>query len=198
MQEEQPKRKPRIPLSSEELFYYKKLKQLNHLRQIEEFKKTSFYIIFNRINIVLAAFLTYCLFSILVLCQWEKTSIKTVECSFDKYYEENQKLSIDEINIITTTGEFIPIKTKDLFQEPMAMEDIYIGRDFIFKKTLKVKLENHTTSFWHFYTYPAFTVSLFALCMGFFIYNLNRHLTVNGLLTAFGLFSLASLYFVLL
>jgi hypothetical protein len=198
MQEEPLKRKPRIPLSSEELYYYKKIKQLRELKQIEDFKKTNFYIILNRINIFFAAFLTYCLFSIIVCCQWEKSSIKTAVCSFDKYNEETKKLSIDEINILTADGELIPIKTRNLYQEPQPKEDLYIGRDFILKKTLKVKLAFDNNSFWHFYTYPAFTVCLFALCMGFFIYNLNRHLNVNGLLTVFGLFSLASLYFVLI
>ena len=38
MLEEKPKRKPRVPLSSEELFYYKKLKLLKEQRKIEDFK----------------------------------------------------------------------------------------------------------------------------------------------------------------
>jgi hypothetical protein len=43
MQEEQPKRKPRTPLSKEELFYVKEIKKLKELKRIEDFKKTIFF-----------------------------------------------------------------------------------------------------------------------------------------------------------
>jgi hypothetical protein len=56
MQEEQPKRKPRTPLSKEELFYVKEIKKLKELRRIEDFKKTIFFKILNRTNIVLSGF----------------------------------------------------------------------------------------------------------------------------------------------
>ena len=41
-------------------------------------------------------------------------------------------------------------------------------------------------------------ITLFVLCMGFFVYKVNKHLSIAGLLTVFGLFSLASLYFILI
>lgn len=198
MQEAQPRRKPRIPLSPEELYYFKKSKQLKELKQLEDFQKTSFYKIINRINIALAAFLTYCLFSILISCHWQKTTILNTKCSYDQYDVKTQQLSIDEIEITTTSGELIPIRTSNLFQVPQKNEILYIGRDFIFNKIIKVKFAYDNRAFWHFYTYPTCTVCVFALCMGFFIYKINRHLNVNGLLTVFGLFILASLYFVLL
>jgi hypothetical protein len=197
MLEEKSKRKPRVPLSSEELFYYKKLKVLNEQRKIEDFKKSTLFIAVNRLNVILASFLTYGLFSILVACHWEKSSISSAACSYEKQVEPNQVPSINAINIITSGGERIQVKTKALFDEPQANDIIFIGRDFIFNKTLKVKLGNRANTFWHFNTYPILAVILFALGLGFFIYNLNRHLNVNGLLTSFGLFILASLYFLL-
>jgi hypothetical protein len=63
---------------------------------------------------------------------------------------------------------------------------------------VKVKLANDDRCFWHFYTYPSLTVCVFALCLGFFAYKVNKHLSINGLLTVCGLFILASLYFVLI
>ena len=197
MLEEKPKRKPRVPLSPEELFYYKKLKFLKEQKKIEDFKKSTLFISINRVNVFLVSFLTYGLFSILVACHWEKSSIRTAACSYEKQVELNQPPSINAINIITSSGESIQIKTKALFDEPHVNDIIFIGRDFIFNKTLKVKLGNREDTFWHFNTYPTLAVILFALGLGFFIYNLNRHLNVNGLLTSFGLFILASLYFLL-
>ena len=38
MQEEQSRRKQRTPLTSEEVFYIKKIKQLRELKKIEDFK----------------------------------------------------------------------------------------------------------------------------------------------------------------
>jgi hypothetical protein len=198
MKEEQPRRKPRIPLSPEELYYFKKIKQLKELKNIEDFKASSFYKNINKINIFLAAFLTYCIFSILIFCKWQTACVLNATCFYGDFDSEIQKYSIAEIKITTTDGESIAVKTNDLFRIPQQNEALYIGRDIIFNKTLKVKLEYDDRSFWHLYTYPTFTVCLFALCLGFFVYKVNKHLSINGLLTVFGLFILASVYFVLI
>lgn len=198
MQEEQPRRKPRIPLSPEELYYFKKIKHLKELKKEEDFKASSFYKNINRVNIILTAFLAYCVFSILVFCNWQTSYILKATISYGEFDPTVQKYSISEIKITTTNGELITVKTSDLFQIPQKNEVLYIGRDFILKKIVKVKLEYDDRSFWHIYTYPLFTVCAFALCLGFFVYKVNKHLTVNGLITVFGLFILASLYFVLI
>ena len=198
MQEEQPKRKPRIPLSKEELFYVKEIKKLKEIKRIEDFKASKFYKFLNRANIFLAGFLTYCVLSILIFCHWEFKTIDKVNCSYGNYNPITNKRTIDEIEVTTTDGNFVTIKTDELFQMPQQNEAFYIGRDFIFGKIIKVKLAFDDRAFWQIYTYPAFTVTLFALCMGFFVYKVNKHLSVNGLLTVFGLFVLASLYFILI
>lgn len=198
MQEEQPKRKPRIPLSKEELFYVKEIKKLKELKRIADFKATKFYKILNRVNIVLAGFLSYCVLSVLICCYWEPNTIAKVHCSYGDFSSITNKRTIDEIEITAHSGEFVTIKTDELFKIPQENEVFYVGRDFIFRKIMKVKLAFDDRTFWQIYTYPAFTVTMFALCMGFFVYKVNKHLSINGLLTVFGLFALASLYFILI
>jgi hypothetical protein len=198
MQEEQPKRKPRTPLSAEELFYVKEIKKLKELRRIADFKATKFYKILNRANIVFAGFLSYCVLSVLMCCYWESNVISKVHCSYGDYSSINNKRTIDEIEITTAAGESLTIQTDELFQIPQENDVFYIGRDFIFGKIIKAKLSFDDRAFWRIYTYPAFTVTIFALCMGFFVYKVNKHLSINGLLTVFGLFALASLYFILI
>lgn len=198
MQEEQPKRKPRIPLSKEELFYVKEIKKLKELKRIADFKATTFYKVLNRTNIVFAGFLSYCVLSVLTCCYWESSVISKVHCSYGDYNSLYNKRTIDEIEITTTSGDFVTIKTDDLFQIPQENELFYLGKDFIFGKIIKAKFAFDDRSFWQIYTYPAFTVTIFALCMGFFVYKVNKHLSINGLLTVFGLFALASLYFILI
>ncbi len=198
MQEEKSGRKPRIPLSPEELYYFKKIKQLKESKKIETFKATLFYKIINSINIALAGFLSYCFLSIVVFCQWQTTYITKSECSYGQYDEVHQQRSVSEIKINTTSGEYIPVKTRNLFREPKPNEALYIGRDFIFHKILKVRLEYDERSFWHIFTYPIFAICSFAIGLGLFIYKVNKHLSVNGLLTVFALFAIASAYFILI
>lgn len=198
MPEEKPGRKPRIPLSPEELYYFKKIKQLKEIKKIEDFKATMFYKVINPINIFLAGFLTYCFLSILVFCQWQTTYITKAESSYGEYDEAHQQRTISEIKISSTSGEYIPIKTRNLFREPKANEVIYIGRDFIFHKILKLRLQYDERTFWHIFTYPIFAICSFALGLGLFVYKVNKHLSVNGLLTVLALFLLASFYFILI
>ncbi|MDF2453534.1 MAG: hypothetical protein K0S26_3038 [Bacteroidota bacterium] len=195
--DEKPGRKPRIPLSPEELFYVKKIKELKEIKRVEDFKATSFYKFFNRANVVLAGFLSYCVLSVLVFSQWQTAAITYVKCSYDDFDRDAQQQSISSMEIKTASGEFIPVKTNDLFIEPQEKQTIYIGHDFIFNKILKVKLSYDERTFWHIYTYPVFVICVFAMGLGLFVYKVNKHLTVNGLLTVFGLFLLASLYFIL-
>jgi len=198
MQEEQNRRKPRVPLSPEELFYFKKLKELKELKRIEDLKKTNFYKVINRINIGLVAFLSYCLLSILVCCQWQKSYVQSTNCSYGEFNRELNARPITEIQITGNDGLIVPIKTSELYVLPQKNEAFYIGRDLLFNKIIKAKLAFDDRTFWHIYTYPSFIVIVFALCLGFFIYKVNKHLSVNGLLTVCGLFFLASLYFVMI
>jgi hypothetical protein len=198
MQEEQPRRKPRTPLSTEELFYVKQIKLLKELKRIEDFKKTTFYKTFNRINIALVAFLSYCLLSILICCHWQKNYVSSIDCSYGEFNPSVNASAIKELQITAVDGLVVPIKTSEIYQLPKRFEVFYVGRDLLFNKIIKVKLGFDDRTFWHIYTYPSFILIVFALCLGFFIYKVNKHLSVNGLLTVFGLFFLASLYFVMI
>ncbi len=198
MQEEQSRRKSRIPLSPEELYYFKKLKQLKELKRIEDLKKTTFYKIINRVNIVLVAFLSYCLLSILICCHWQKSYVSSTNCSYGEFNKEMKARPITEMQITAYDGLLVPFKTNDIYRAPQKNEAFYIGRDLIFNKVLKTKLAFDNRTFWHIYTYPSFIVIIFALGLGFFIYKVNKHLSINGLLTVCGLFFLASLYFVMI
>ena len=90
------------------------------------------------------------------------------------------------------------LKTDDLFEIPEKDQEIFVGKDYLFGKIVKAKLSFDERPFWCHETYARFTVCIFALGMGFFIYNVNKHLTINGLLFTFGLFFLAGLYYVLI
>lgn len=196
MTEEQPRRKPRIPLSPTELYYFKELKKLKQAQKLEAFKAGAFYKITNRVNIALAAFLTYCILSILILNYWQKTHVASVITSYGETGEDYRR-TIAELQIRTNSGEFMILRTDQLFDVPARNQVIYMGKDFLFGKIVKARLSYDERPFWCFETYARFTVCVFALVIGFFVYQVNKHLTVNGLLVTFGLFFLASLYFVL-
>ncbi len=195
-QEQQPRRKNRIPLSSEELYYLKKIKELKKIKHIEEFKKTKFYQIINRINIILACFLSYTLFTILFFCHWQTATISKVNCFYGDKNPKTLLRAVKEFTVTTTNGDVIPVKSNALFRTPAELETFFIGKDLLFRKILKIRLIDQHQSFWHINTYPKLSLCIFSLCLGFLIYVVNKHLTVNGLLTVFGLFTLTSLYFV--
>jgi len=196
MVEEQPRRKPRIPLSPTELYYFKELKKLKQAQKLEAFKAGNFYKITNRVNIALVAFLSYCVLSMLILNYWHKTSIESVTVSYGPIGPDYRR-SVSELRILTLSGDYLILNTDRLFDIPAKNQEIYMGKDFLFGKVLKGRLSFDERPFWCFETYARFTVCAFALGMGFFIYQVNKHLTVNGLLVAMALYVLASLYFVL-
>jgi hypothetical protein len=196
MAAESNKRKPRIPLSQEELFYYIQYKKLKQEEKLQAFKKTALYKIFNTLNVGLAALVTYISLSILLVCCWEENTILTVAYSFGKTNLDKMQREIIELQILTTDNKLYLINTYDLFELPKEQETILLGKDYIFKKAVKAKLQNNIHTYWTINSYATLTISAFALFISFFVYKLNRHLTANGLLTVFGLLFLSAVYFI--
>lgn len=197
MQEESSRRKSRTPLTAEEIFYLKKIKELKEIERIQKFKLSSFYKYFNSINIFLIAFLSYCLLSILMTGYWQKSKIIKVKTHHGKYNKAKSCASIIDIELVTLSAETLTVVTNELYQEPKIGDVIYLGKDYLFNKTLRVRLTYDERDFWNKNAYPILVVILFALIIGVFIYLINKHLTINGLLTAFALFLLSSLYYLL-
>lgn len=195
--QEQSKRKPRVPLTAEELFYVVELKKLKKEQNLQIFKSSRFYKITNRINIVLAAFLTYAIFSNLMLCYWQPDYVARAVCAYAGYDKEAKKRSIGEIDLYLTSGNYVKVRTEKLFVPPVQNETVFIGRDFLFNKIVKVHFVKAARSFWNENAYASTMVCALSLIIGFFVYLVNKHLTVNGLLMCMGFFILAALYFIL-
>jgi hypothetical protein len=196
MPEKPPIRKERIPLSPEELHYFIKLKKLKQAQKIEAFKASRLYKTLSYINIALIALVTYFVLSVLILTRWETSTIKQFSTTFGEFNNEIQQRSIFELNIITSSQQLIQLKPSMLFREPQQNETIYIGKDYLFGKSIKAKLNYDERAFWENKTYPGFSLCVFALLMSLYVYRFDKHLTANGLLTALGLLSLSSLYFI--
>jgi len=196
MPEEQQRRKQRVPLSPEELYYFKQIKKLKDQEKIEAFKATVFYKILNRVNIVLAGFLTYSILSVLILCSWEQGTITDQSSVYGELVKEQQAHTIREIDLTINSGETVHLKTNNLFEQPKRDQVVYIGRDLIFNKIIKAKFSFDDRTFWNINSYASLSVCIFAMVLGLFIYNVNKHLSVNGLLMVFALFTLSSLYFI--
>lgn len=195
--QEQPRRKPRIPLTPEELFYVMELKKLRKQQKLQSFKASSFYKTTNSLNIVFAAFLTYGIISNLILCYWQKAYVERAVCTYAAYMPEAHKRTIGIVDLYLTNGNFIKVRTNNFFIEPKPYELVYLGKDFLFNKVVKVQFIGANQAFWNENAIASTIVSGFALLIGFFVYLVNKHLTVNGLLTTLGMFVLASLYFIL-
>jgi hypothetical protein len=179
------------------LHYFIKLKQLKQTEKIENFKQSIFFKTFNISNVILSALLAYYIFSVLFGCAWQNDTIKHVSVSRSgAFNKDNGQRSIVEVNLETLEEGNFTIKTNLFFTEPLTEQSISIGKDVVFGKILKVKFSNDERFFWNINTYPSFSLSIMVILLGMFIYAVNKHLTVNGLLIAFGLFFLANLYFI--
>ncbi len=194
---EQKQRTPRTPLTPEELFYVVETKKLNQQQKLQEFKASQFYKMVNTANLILAAFLCYIIFSISLFCKWKPSAVEASKASHGDYNFETNSRAIVKLDLLLKDGTELHVKTSDLSSNPDKGDPIYIGSDFLFNKTLKVKLNTSSHTFWCENAYAFMTLAGFALAMGFFIYLIDKHLTINGLLTTLGLFALASLYFAL-
>jgi len=195
--QEQPRRKPRIPLTPEELFYVMELKKLRKQEKLQSFKASRFYKTTNCLNVLLAAFLTYGIISNLILCYWQKAYVERAVCTYAEFVPEVHKRTIGIVDLYLTNGTFIKVRTSDFFVEPRPYELVYLGKDFLFDKVVKVQFSGASQAFLNENAIASTILSSFALVIGFFVYMVNKHLTVNGLLTTLGMFVLASLYFIL-
>lgn len=196
--QETPKRKPRIPLTPEEVFYIKELKKLKEEHRIKLFKASRFYKIVNRVNIVLAGFLTYCILSLFILSKWDKTYVSRTYAIYGQRNPETGQRTVSELQLKTTDGHEIEVYTDDLYEVPEINQPLYLGKDMLFNKVNKVKLAYDTRDFWSINAYASLTVCGFAMLIGCMIYTINKHLSHNGLLMVLGLFSVSSLYFILI
>ena len=196
--QEQRKRKPRIPLTPEELFYVIELKKLKQAQKIAAFKASKFYNVLNKINIVLIALITYCALSILIASTWTTSTITAVEIHTSKYDPLVGKRAYTEIEISTSNNEHHYLKTDNLYTEPKTGNVLFLAKDFLFRKTVAMKFENCEEKFYPVFSYATLTLCFFVLAVSFFIYLVDRHLTSNGLLMCCGLASLTLLYYLLL
>lgn len=194
---EHKQRTPRTPLTPEELFYVVETKKLHQQQKLQEFKSSQFYKITNTINLILAAFLCYIIFSITLFCKWHQATVSSSRASHGDYNFETNSRDIIKLDLLLSDDTKLTVNTSNLSTNPIQGEVIYIGSDFLCNKTLKVKLNSSSSSFWCETAYAFITLAGFALIMGFFVYLVDKHLTVNGLLTTLGLFVLAILYFAL-
>lgn len=190
------RRKNRVPLSAEELFYFIQLKKLVKTEQLLKFKKTRFYKVMNLINIGLITIIAYMVFSGFLLSHWEKVEIASVDPVYGPYHIEKGANEIHQLNIVTNTGLHLSAVTEHLFELPKEHDSIWIGKDFVFGKPLKIKLAHLHKSCFLFEIYPILFVGFFVMGMVCLIYAFNQHLTKHGLIGIFILLILGFLYVV--
>lgn len=196
--QEQPRRKPRIPLSPEELFYMLELRKLKQAQKLESFKASKFYKAMNLSNIVLVGLVTYSIVSIITLTVWQKTTVKQVQCRYESYSSVPSETLVKELEMYDVDGNYLQLKTRELHFCPNAKDVIFLGKDALFGKIVKVSLGTDDNIYWTIFSYASISLSVFAILISFFIYKVNMHLTIHGLIMSCALLMVASLYFVLI
>jgi len=187
------KRRPRVPLSPEELFYFIQLKKLRKTEQVLAFKATRYYKGLNSVNITIVVFISYIVLSAFFLCSWQKKYILDFK-TMGQYNDAAARREITNMSIRTTSGELFELSTSNLYELPRKFDAVWVGRDFLFGKILKGKLQGHPNGYLHVNLYPVFFISFFVLLVVFMVYHVNLHLTRYGLTAITTLLGLAFVY----
>jgi len=187
------KRRPRVPLSPEELFYFIQLKKLRKTEQVLAFKATRYYKGLNSVNITIVVLITYIVLSAFFLCSWQKNYILELK-TVGQYNAAAARREIINMSIRTTNGELIELSTSNLYELPRKFDAVWVGRDFLFGKILKGKLQGHREGYLHANLFPVFFISFFVIAVVFMVYYFNLHLTRYGLTAITILLGLALLY----
>ena len=190
------RRKNRVPLSPEELYYFIQLKKLRKTQELQAFRRTKYYKNLNRVNVFFVFIISYIVFSAFFLCRWEKTHVLSLYTSYEPVSTGTDKRSISDVHLQTENGLDLSLKTSELYAVPKKDETVWIGRDFLFGKILKARLYIDGEEYFHIGVYPLFFVCLFVMFIVCFIYQLNMHLTKHGLVGITTLLGLAFIYII--
>lgn len=190
------KRRARTPLSPEELFYFIELKKLLKQEQRLLFKKTRYYRNLSLINITYVFLISYIVMSAFCLCRWHKAYVLNVDSSYAAAVPGLSQRPFSDVYINTVAGEYLSLKTRGLYELPKKFDEIWVGTDFLFGKTLKARLFRDGSDYFHFNMYPLFFVCAFVMLLVYVIYSFNLHLTRHGLTGITTLLSLAFMYIV--
>lgn len=170
------KRPPRQPLSAEEVREMVQLKKLRQYFKIEKFKKTRNYKILNTLNIAYMILFTEIIVSFLGSANSSVQILESVKVYYGKEIIDGKRI-ISSAEFKTTEGALYDVGINDVCEMPKAKQEIVVGRDWLLRKDVKVKIETSQKDFFVIKSFPLLFISILmgvVTCV-LFAYNLNQN-----------------------
>lgn len=196
-QQQNYKRQPRQALSPEELLDFINRKKRRQQKIIERFKKTKTYKALNLFNVISVVIYSELIISFFGICNYYPQYLNTISY---RYYNEVKggKRSFGNVILNSVSKKTYEININDTCFLPERFSRFYVGRDYIYNKDLKIKLEQNNKSYVIVSSAPYLFISCLCLLVTFISFNSNLN-QVRYSLVATSLMNLLSLLsFVLL
>jgi hypothetical protein len=184
------KRPRRIPLTSEEVSHFVKLRKRRELVELIKFKRTRTFKFLNSWNVLSIFIYLELIFCYFGPCHYQTHYSYQVNAHMGNKHAENGKTIISDIDIYALDGVIYNLVIDDFIQVPPKFSSFKVGKDFILQKKLKAVLSSSSKSYRIFSASPVLFLSVFLsiICFAAYHFNLNENL-----FSLWGLFSLNSL-----
>lgn len=191
------KRPPRQPLTPEEVKDLVKLKQLRQLVKTEKFKTTKKYKYLNVFNIICIVIYTEMIFSFLSAGFYSPHYIKTLTPYYDDKIIADKRV-LNSLAIRTVDDVIYEFSIRDTCTLPPLYSKFNVGKDWLFQKDIKIKLEGKEKEYYISRSFPLLFISLLLGIVSFVLYGYNLNQNSYSLNAISTINSLSLLYFILL
>ena len=190
-QEPNKKRPPRIPFSPEEVADFKKLKKYRERAKIEKFKRSKIYKVLNAFNVISIIIYTEIIFAFLGSCNFSGHYVLS-SVGYAREETIGGKRTNSAALLKMVNGKEYDISIHDTCTLPKSCSKVYVGKDWLLQKEVKVRFEMGDKDRYIKRSFPLLFISILwgFVTFAIFGYNLNQtnySLCVISFINAFSL-----------
>jgi hypothetical protein len=187
------KKQPRVPLTTEQLKEVIVFKRNKQIRQIEKLKKTRRYKILNIFNII-----SVLIYSEIIFCMYGPAIYTQTVCT-RAAAEEYERATGDEreirfLNVWDANGEEYKLYVSDQIQVPLPNSVMYVGKDFLLQKVVKVVVSTSESEYRLWRVVPLIFLGISITLITFLVFA-NHMNMVNYSLIAVSVMNAINLFY---
>jgi hypothetical protein len=181
MVQETNKRQPRIPFTPDEVRDFIRLKRFRERAKIEKFRKTKTYKVLNALNVISIIIYTEIIFAFLGACNFSGHYVLSTTGYFDEEIKGGKRAYSTAVFKMINGKEY-DVSVRDTFALPglpskeYKPAKIYVGKDWLLQKEIKVRLEQGGKDLFIRRSFPLLFISILwgFVTFAIFGYNLNQ------------------------
>jgi len=189
------KKQARVPLTPEQLKEVITFKRNKQIRQIEKLKKTRRYKILNVFNII-----SVLIYSEMIFCMYGPAIYKEVLCSKAMITEyertEGDGREIRFLSVWDTNNEEYKLYVSDQIQVPLPNSKMFLGRDFLLQKVVKVVVSTSEDEYRLWRVVPLIFLGISISLITFLAFANNMNMVNYSLIAVSVMNAINLLYFI--